>query len=107
MNQLEKYNTIEKCRKRHDMTFNRTKNMNFNQSTKRRLISFIIRDMQYETIVRYFYHSRQIGTKLKCQKLSSVDENVEQLELSFTVFETVHCASLENSLVFSVKDAQK
>lgn len=29
------FNTIEKCRKRHDMTFNRTKNMNFNQSTKR------------------------------------------------------------------------
>lgn len=53
-----------------------------------------------------FYNSYQIGTKLKCHKLSSVDEDVEQLELSFTVFETVHWASLENSLVFSVKDAQ-
>ena len=63
--------------------------------------------MQYETIVRYFYHSHRIATKLKCQKLSSVDEDVEQLELSFTVFEIVHCASLENSFVFSVKDAQK
>ena len=62
--------------------------------------------MQYETIVRYYLSQLSESTKLKCQKLSGVDEDVEQLELSFTVFETVHCASLRISLVFSVKDAQ-
>lgn len=65
MNQLEKYNTIEKCRKRHDMTFNRTKNMNFNQSTKRLLITFIIKDMQYETIVRYYLSQLSDWYKVK------------------------------------------
>lgn len=52
---------------------------------------------------KIFYHSYQIGTKLKHQNPPSVHEDGEQLEHSFTVVET---DKFKNILLFSAKGPQ-